>query len=110
MAEFDQFALNPPVSPARILRRHPLHQRGDDVVDRWASGPVRVGPPSAHELAVPAQDRARGDQSVDAQPRGQASDEGCEDCSVRPVQARCRVGAAEHCDFVPQHQQLDILR
>jgi hypothetical protein len=37
---------------ARILRRHPLHQRGDDVVDRWAAGSVLVSPPLADEMAV----------------------------------------------------------
>jgi hypothetical protein len=45
VAEFEQFALDPAVAPARVLPRHPLHQLGDDVVDRWAAGPVRVGPP-----------------------------------------------------------------
>src|SRR3954453_6582244 len=41
--------------PARVLPRHPHHQGGEDVVDRWPSGPVRVGPPSAYEAAMPAQ-------------------------------------------------------
>jgi hypothetical protein len=44
VAEFEQFALDFAVSPAWVLRRHPLHQRGDDVVDRWAAGSVLVGP------------------------------------------------------------------
>ena len=52
-AEFEQFALDPAVTPARVLPRHPLHQLGDDVVDRWAAWPVRVGPPPAHEVAMP---------------------------------------------------------
>ena len=87
VAEFEQLALDPAVSPARVLPRHPHHQRGDDVVDRWATGPVRIGPPSAHELTMPAQDRARGDQAMATQRSGQPPDEGGEDRPVPPVQA-----------------------
>jgi hypothetical protein len=105
MAEFEQLALDPAVAPARVLSRHPLHQRGEDVVDWWSSGPVRI----AHEAAVPAQDGARGDQPMAAQLRRQSPDEGGEDRPVRPVQAWSRVGAAEHGDLMPQHQQLDVL-
>jgi hypothetical protein len=76
MAEFEQLALDPAVAPARVLARHPRHQRGDDVADRWASGPVRVGPPSAQEAPVPAQNRSRGDQAVTAQLRRQPPDQG----------------------------------
>ena len=67
MAEREQLALDPQVPPARVLPRHPHHQRGEDVVDRWPSGPVGVGPSSAHEAAMPAQDRVRGDQVVATQ-------------------------------------------
>jgi hypothetical protein len=35
MAELEQLALQPLVSPARVLPRHPHHQGGEDVVDRW---------------------------------------------------------------------------
>ena len=62
MAEFEQLALDPHVSPAGVSPRHPFDQRGEDVVDRWPSEPVRIGPPPAHEAAMPAQDGARGDQ------------------------------------------------
>ena len=58
---------------------------------------------------MPAQDRARGDQAVAAQPRRQPPDQGGEDGPVGPVQAWSRVGAAEHGDLMPQHQQLDVL-
>ena len=48
VAEFAQLALDPPVSPARVLPRHLYDQPGEHVVDRWSSGPVRIGPPSGH--------------------------------------------------------------
>jgi len=43
VAEFEQFTPDSDVSPARVLPCHPCHQRGEDVVDRWVSGPVRGG-------------------------------------------------------------------
>jgi hypothetical protein len=61
VAEVEQFALHCSVPPARVLRRHTYDQRHDHVVARWPSGPLRVGPPLAYELAVPAQDGVRGD-------------------------------------------------
>jgi hypothetical protein len=109
VAELEQLALDPAVAPSRILPRHPLHQRSDDVVDRRASGSVRVGPLLAHQAAVPAQDRARGDQAMATQARRQSPDEGGLHRPVRPVQTWSRIGAAEHGDLVPQHEQLDIL-
>jgi hypothetical protein len=109
MAECEQLALDPPVSPARVLPRHPHHQGDQDVVDRWSSGPVRVGPSSAHEAAMPAQDCLRGDQARATQRSGQPPDESGEHGSVRPVHARSWVGAAQNGDFMAQHQELDVL-
>jgi hypothetical protein len=40
--------------------RHPCHQRDQDVVDRRPSGPVRVDPSLANELAVPAAESCPG--------------------------------------------------
>ena len=88
-------------SPAGVLSRHPYHQGGEGLVDRWASGPVRVGPLSAHEAAVPAQNGSRSNKAVAAQLRRQPSDEGGEDGPVRPVQAWSWVGTAKYRDLMP---------
>src|SRR6185436_15043587 len=88
VAELEQLTLQPHISPARVLPRHPHYQGGEDVVDRRPSGPVRVGPSSAYEAAMPAQDRVRGDQAMATQRSGQPPDEGSEYGSVGPVQAR----------------------
>ena len=109
VAECGQLALDPQVAPARVLPRHPHHQGDEDVVDRWPSGPVGVGPSSAHEAAMPAQDRVRGDQAMATQCSGQPPDEGGEDGPVRPVQAWSWVGAAQDGDLVAQHEELDVL-
>jgi hypothetical protein len=100
VAELEQLAADSLVSPARVLPRHPHHQRGEHVVDRWPSGPVRVGPLSAHEAAMPAQDRVRGDQTMGPQCAGQPPYERGEHGPVRPVQARTWVGAAQNGDLV----------
>jgi hypothetical protein len=110
VAELEQLALPPHISPARVLARHPHHQSNDDLVDRWASGPVRVGPSAAHEAAMPAQDRVGGDQAMTTQRSGQPLDERGEHGPVRPVQARSWIGAPQDSDLVPQHEELDVLR
>ena len=58
---------------------------------------------------MPAQDRVRGDQAMATQRSGQPPDERGEHGPVCPVQAGSGVGAAEHGDLVPQHEQLDVL-
>ena len=100
MAELEQLALQPLVSPARVLPRHPHHQGGEHVVDRWPSGPVRVGPSAAYEATMPTQDRVRSDHTAAPQCPGQSPHEGSEHGPIRPVEARPRVGAAQDGDFV----------
>jgi len=109
VAEFEQLTLHPAISPARVLRRHPYDQRGDGSVDRWAAGSIRVGPLLAHEAAMPAQDRVRGDQAMATQRAGQPPDKRGEHGPVGPVQAGSGVGAAEYGEFVAQHEELDVL-
>src|SRR3954471_3902749 len=82
---------------------------GEGVVDRWPSGPVRVGPSPTDEAAMPAQDRVRGDQAMATQRSGQPCDEGGEHGPVRPVQARSWVGATQDGDLLAQHEELDVL-
>ena len=103
VTELEQVALQSHVPPARVLPRHPHHQRGKDVVDRRLSGRVRIGPSSADEAAMPAEDRVRGDQAMAAQCSGQPPDEGGEHGPVGPVHTRSWVGAAQDGDFVAQH-------
>jgi hypothetical protein len=67
VAELEQLAPEPHVPPPRVLPRHPHHQRDQHLVDRRPPGPVRVGPASANEAAMPAQERVRGDHAVATQ-------------------------------------------
>jgi hypothetical protein len=55
MAELEQLALQPDIPPARVLPRRPHHQGDQDILDRRPPGPVRGGPSSTHEVAMPTQ-------------------------------------------------------
>ena len=101
MAELEQLALNPLVSPAAVLGGEPLDQQGDLGVDRRSSCRVRVGPFAGDQTAVPAQDGAGGDQTVRLQPSRQTPDQRGEEYAVGPVQPGLGIGAVQHCDLVP---------
>jgi hypothetical protein len=58
---------------------------------------------------VPTQDSAWGDQAMPPKCSRQPPDQSGEHGTVRPVQAWPRVGAAEHGDLVPEHEELDVL-
>jgi hypothetical protein len=58
---------------------------------------------------MPAQDRVGCDQAMATQCSGHPPHQGGEDRSVRPVHAWPWVGAAQDGDFVPQHEELDVL-
>jgi hypothetical protein len=109
VAEFQQFALDPPVPPAVILGGEPLDQRGDLGIDRRPSCAVRVGPLAGDEAAVPAQDGTWGDQPVHPQPWRQQPDQRCEDRAVGPVEPGPGMRPAQHGDLVTQHEQLGVL-
>jgi hypothetical protein len=108
VAEFPELALDPLVSPAVSLAGEPLDQDGDLGGDRRAARPVRVRPLPGNRAAVPAQHGSRGDQPVRPQAAGQKPDQRGEDRAVGPVQARPGISAAQHGNFVPDHEQLDV--
>ena len=60
VAEFEQLALDPLVSPAVVLGGEPLDERGDLRAEWRPSRPVRVGLLAGGQAAVPAQDGAGG--------------------------------------------------
>jgi hypothetical protein len=50
-----------------VVGRHAQHQADDVAVGRWPPWPARFGlggPAAADDVAVPAQDRAGGDEQV----------------------------------------------
>jgi hypothetical protein len=109
VAEFQQLTLDPLVSPAVVLGGEPLDERGDLGAGRRPSCLVRAGPFSGDQTAVPSQDSAGGDQPVHPEPCREKPDQRGEDRAVGPVEPGPGMGAAQHGDFVPQHEQLDVL-
>jgi len=72
---------------------------------------TRANGPAAEprvELSKPTH-CAGGDQPVRSQPPGQEPDQRGEDRAVGPVRPGPRMGAAQHGDLVPQHEQLGVL-
>jgi hypothetical protein len=61
------------------------------------------------QAAVPPQDGAGRDQPVRPQPSGQEAYQRGEDRTVGPVQPWPAMGAAQHGNLVPQHEQLEVL-
>jgi hypothetical protein len=59
---------------------------------------------------MPLQHRARPDQPVAAQRTGQPACQRGQDRPIGPIQPRPGTGAPQHRQFVPQHQQLGVLR
>ena len=53
VAELEQFALDPLVSPGGVLGGEPLDERGDFGADWRPSCPVRIGPLPGHHAAAP---------------------------------------------------------
>jgi hypothetical protein len=92
-----------------ILAGESLDQHGDLRADWRAARPVRIGPLPGDQAAVPVQHSTWGDQPVRPQAPGQEPDQRGKDRAVGPVQARPGMGATQHRNLMPQHEQLDVL-
>ena len=108
VAELEQLALDPLITPSAVLCGEPSDQRGDLCTDWWPACAVRIGPLPGDQAAVPPQDGTGGDQPVPPQPCWQEPDQRGEDCAVGPVEPGPRMGPAQHSEFVPKHQQLRV--
>jgi hypothetical protein len=73
VAKAEEFALDAPVPPPRVLSGQPLDQLTDLIRDRWASGGVRVSPFALDQAPVPGEQGARGHDPVEPQARGTAA-------------------------------------
>ena len=109
MAELEQLALDPLVSPAVVLGGEPPDQRGDVGTDWRSSRAVRIGPLPGDQATVPPQDGSWRDQAVYPQLPGQVPDQRGHDGSVGPVEPGSGLGAAQHGDLMPQDQQFRVL-
>jgi len=111
-SEPGQLAVDPAVPPSGVLACEPDDQGLDIPAGRGPAGPAPHGagsPAAPDDIAVPAQDRVRGDQrpqSVAASFRYHA-DQGREQGPVRPAQLRAvRLPPLQDGDLVAQDQDL----
>jgi len=112
-AEFRQFAVDPAVSPQRVLMRQPNGKADDARAGRRAAGlaPPAGVVPLRGQFAVPAQQR-RGRHGKDVGP-APAGEEPCQRGEPHPVGRLVPHPAdiaAQHRVLMPEDEQLSILR
>jgi hypothetical protein len=108
--EAAQLALDPDHAPAPVLCGEEDDQLDDSVVERWPSRWPGLGPLPGHHAAVPAQQRSRGHDPVQAQAFRQHSRQCCEEGTIGPLQPRPGVHPAQHRDLLAQDQYFGVLR
>ena len=109
----DQFAVDPSMTPHRILAREPDHQLPDDSrCPRTTSNRhrlPRVGPMPSDKAPMPAQKRLRRHDSNPQQVARQHPGEHGQHEAVHRLQPRADHLPPQHRHLMTQHQQLDIL-
>ena len=108
VAQASHLALDAPTAPGRVVPGQPQHQLAYLGRDRRSTPPPsRVRPPPRDQIAVPAQQRGRGDEERRPPgPRQQPRQAG----KHRPVdrfQIRTAHLPTQDRDLVPQHEHLD---
>ena len=109
-SQAEQLALDPLVTPARILPCHPLDQRSNPPIHGRSAAGVRVGPSPADKPPVPAQQRVRRDQPGHPQWTGEQPGQGSQYRPVGPVRLWLGVLPPQHRNLLAEHQQLGVLR
>jgi hypothetical protein len=105
----EQFALDTPVPPPRVLPRHLLNEGAHPIRDLRPARRVRIGPFSVDKAAVPGQERARGHDPMQPQAIGQQPGQGGEYGTVSPVWPRIGDLTPQHRDLMARNQDLRVL-
>ena len=112
MAEPDELALHPPVSPRRIVLRHADYELADRSRRGRPSGAptARVIPLACHQAPVPGQERRRGHREhLAPPPPGDQPGQRREPQPVTRLVTDPADLAPQHRVLVPEHQELGIL-
>jgi hypothetical protein len=108
--ERGELARDPLIAPAGIFAREAEDELAGLSADRRSPGlACRIGPASRDELAVPAQDRARGDEERAPAPARNAPARSGEERPIGPPECRPRALAPEDRELVTKHDDLELL-
>ena len=110
MAQAEQLALDPAVSPSRVLPGQVQGQIADLLGDSRASRPARVGPFPFDQTTVPGEQGAGRHDPMSPQALRLQSCQCSEHTAVGPIRLRASDLTSQYRDLMPQHQNLQILR
>ncbi len=109
-ADTGELADDPLVTPTRVFTRKPQHQLTDLLGDRGSTGsPSGIRPPPAYELPMPAQQCVRADEERRSTRSAEESVSRGQEDAVALVQPWPLDLAAKDREFVPQHDDLELL-
>lgn len=110
VAQADEVALDPSMSPARIFPSQPENQLPDLLADPRTAASVREGPMMGDQTTMPSQNSARCDQPMLAHPPRHQPGQRRQDRPVRPRQTWGTDLTPQHRHLMPKHQQFRGLR
>ena len=112
VAELDEFALHPPVSPGRIVDGHADNELADRVCRARPSGTPtgRVVPSACDQLSVPGEQRRRGHREhLAPSAPGDQPGQGREPQPVARLVADPPDLTAQHRVLMPEHEEFGVL-
>lgn len=96
--------------PARVLAREPQHQFAQRAACRRTAGlALRVGPPPAHQLPMPAQQRRRCHHEPVPTPVREQSSKRSDERAIGGPKPRTLMLASQNRELVPQQHQFHVL-
>jgi hypothetical protein len=109
-ADPGELADDPLVTPTRVLMRKPQHQLTDLLGNRRSTAsPSGIRPPPAYELAMSVHQCVRADEERRSTRSAEQSARRSKEDAVTLVQPWPRGLAAKDREFVPQHDNLELL-
>src|SRR5664280_2899103 len=110
-AELPELALHPDTTPARVLPGEPQDERTDLRIDRRPARPTgpAVRPLPPYELAVPAQERRRGDEEGDPAVTRDRTTRRREQDPVDGPELRSARRPLQHPELVAEDEDLEVL-
>ena len=110
VAQPDQLAMDAPVAPGRVLRREPQHQRADLRGDARPARPTTgIRPAPSDQVAVPTQQRGRGDEERRPPRPRQQPRQRRQHHPVRGFQVNPGDLTPQDRDLMAQHENLDLV-